>query len=118
MAKKSKLNTRDWDKKMQKLSKFVDSDLPRLSHDKFVKLTPRDTGHAQRKTRLRKSSQGFEIQANYDYAGVLDQGLFPNPPAQGTGRTRQGYSTQAPQGMSEPTLDYISDVIREFTRRI
>jgi len=33
------------------------------------------------------------------YAAVVEYGWFPNPPKHGTGKTRNGYSTQAPGGM-------------------
>ncbi len=33
------------------------------------------------------------------YAPVIEYGLYPNPPKKPTGRTVNGFSTQAPQGM-------------------
>lgn len=40
------------------------------------------------------------IQNNLPYAGVIDDGLYPNPPKSGD-KTRNGYSKQAPQGISD-----------------
>lgn len=35
---------------------------------------------------------------NLPYIGVLEYGLYPNPPKVPTGKTINGYSTQAPEG--------------------
>lgn len=64
------------------------------AHDYFKKITPIDSGNAKRRTRL----QGETIKADYPYATRLDN----------------GYSKQAPQGMSEPTIDYIQDLVRDI----
>lgn len=57
--------------------------LPKACLDKFVSLTPVDKGNARRRTRL----QGRDtILADYAYAERLDQ----------------GWSKQAPRGMTEP----------------
>lgn len=48
-------------------------------------------GHARRKTVLK----GNEVQANYPYAQRLEE----------------GYSSQAPNGMTEPTLKEIRDYV-------
>lgn len=37
---------------------------------------------------------------NLPYAAVIEYGLYPNPPKNPTGKTINGYSTQAPQGMA------------------
>jgi hypothetical protein len=39
------------------------------------------------------------ITNNLSYIPVLEYGLYPNPPKRGTGRTINGFSTQAPNGM-------------------
>ena len=52
-------------------------------------------GNARRKTQLR----GNEIQANYPYAQRLEE----------------GYSTQAPKGMTEPTIEEIRDYVYKQT---
>jgi hypothetical protein len=53
----------------------------------FVKNTPIRSGNARRKTRL----QGNTIDAAYPYAQRLEE----------------GYSKQAPKGMTEPTIDEV-----------
>ena len=52
-------------------------------------------GNARRKTILR----GNEIQANYPYAQRLEE----------------GYSSQAPNGMTEPTIESIRDYVYKKT---
>ena len=66
--------------------------VPNEAHDYFKSITPIDTGNARRRTRL----QGEKIKANYPYATPLDN----------------GYSKQAPNGMSEPTIDFIQDLVK------
>ena len=61
--------------------------LPNEGYKFFVKETPVRSGNARRNTKLRKK----EIQANYPYAQRLDE----------------GYSKQSPEGMVQPTTDYI-----------
>ena len=62
----------------------------------FKKITPVDTGNAQRKTR----TAGNQIKAEYGYAARLDE----------------GWSKQAPDGMSDPTIDKMDDIITDFVR--
>ena len=71
--------------------------LPRQAHDFWVKATPRRTGNARNKTRL----SGNTIHANYPYAQRLDD----------------GYSRQAPQGMSEPTNNFLTRLIQRILRK-
>ena len=81
----------------------------------FRKVTPKDTGNAKNKTKY--SSR--RIAANYDYAGVLDDGLFstksikkPNSKV-----TNKGFSKQAPKGMTEPALDkFESDLNKRVSK--
>lgn len=67
-------------------------ELPQDAYDFWKGITPVKTGNARRRTRL----QGRKIKANYNYAVPLDN----------------GWSKQAPQGMSEPTERYIKQRIR------
>lgn len=60
----------------------------------FLDHTPKRTGNAKRKTKLVNEDK---IQANYPYAGALDEGR----------------SKQSPEGMSKPTADFIK---KEFKR--
>ena len=57
----------------------------------FRKITPIDTGNAKRNT----TTQGKVIRANYGYASKLDE----------------GFSRQAPGGMSDPTINYYEDIL-------
>lgn len=67
----------------------------------FVKNTPVDTGNARRRTEKHQDS----IIANYAYAQVLEKGRgFRDGQMRG--------SSQAPKGMSSPTIDYIRQYIQ------
>jgi hypothetical protein len=76
---------------IQKVEQFV-KEIPSQAHTKFVSETPIDTGNARRSTDLR----GNEIQGNYPYATRLNE----------------GYSTQARDGMTEPTVEFIREQLR------
>jgi len=65
------------------------SGIPKEAYDYFKGITPRRTGNARRKTYL----QGQTIKADYPYAQRLDK----------------GWSKQAPEGMSQPTIEFIRD---------
>lgn len=67
----------------------------RSAHQRFRDETPIDTGNARSKTRL----SGNEIQANYPYAVRLE---------------KQGWSRQAPRGMSAPTIEHIRQMVRRI----
>ena len=69
------------------------------AYDYFVKVTPYRTGNAKNKTRL----QGKTIDANYPYAQRLD---------------KEGWSREAPQGMTEPTIKEIERLIRAEIRKV
>lgn len=65
--------------------------------------------------------QGFRvihITNNVPYIGVLEFGEFPNPPKQGTGRTINGYSTQAPRGMVRQTVREIPKAAEAIARAL
>jgi hypothetical protein len=53
----------------------------------------------------------FYLTNNLPYIRTLEYGLYPNPPANGTGKTQGGYSTQAPQGMVRVTLLEVESII-------
>lgn len=71
--------------------------LPDEAYDVFRKETPIRTGNARSKTRLR----GDVIDANYPYAGRLDD----------------GYSRQSPRGMVKPTTQFLRKRIRQIIGR-
>lgn len=87
--------------RLDEVMKAVDEDkLTQLAYDKFKSLTPVKSGNARQSTI--KSSNS--ILANYPYAEILDAGRgFRDGQMRG--------STQAPKGMSEPTLAFIRDYL-------
>jgi hypothetical protein len=79
--------------------------LPKDAYNVFKDITPVKTGYAKSKTQLR----GNTIEANYPYAQVLDKGRHM------TNRGMRG-STQAPKGMTKPTMEYIRKRVNEILR--
>jgi hypothetical protein len=73
------------------------SKLPEEAYDFWVKHTPKRTGNARRKTRLNKEV----IEARYPYAQRLDE----------------GWSRQAPNGMSQPTENFVKTRLRKILRK-
>jgi len=63
----------------------------------FKRITPKDKGYARRNTNYSESG----IKANYAYAHRLDT----------------GWSSQAPDGMSEPTSEYIDKLVDQNVRK-
>lgn len=72
-----------------------DKHLTDVAYDYFKKITPIKGGNARRNT----VKGNNKINANYPYAGRLDE----------------GYSKQAPKGMVEPTWEYLKDYIKKKT---
>lgn len=68
---------------------------PQDAEREFKALTPIDTGHARRNTRLVKNDT---IEANYPYAQPLDQ----------------GHSRQAPQGMTKPFEKWVRGKLKQI----
>lgn len=68
--------------------------LPQRAGVEFRSATPIDTGNARRNT----SAVGKEIRADYAYAY----------------RLQTGYSRQAPDGMRDPTIQWIRQDIRKW----
>ena len=89
---------------MSQVSKLFDQaekvakTLPKEAYDYFVDSTPIRSGNARRSTRLR----GNTIDANYAYAERLDD----------------GYSRQAPKGMSGPTEKFLQKRIDNLIGKI
>jgi hypothetical protein len=90
-----KTDLRDFRKKTQRMQTSLQQ-LPKEAADHFRSITPIRSGNARRRTQLR----GQTIAADYPYAERLDQ----------------GYSDQAPQGMTEPTTKWIQRRLREIER--
>jgi len=53
-----------------------------------------------RAVRRLKLGQTFYLSNNLPYAAVVEYGRYPNPPKKGKGKTINGFSKQAPQGMA------------------
>jgi len=70
--------------------------LPQEAFQYFVSVTPRDKGNARSKTRLR----GTTIVADYPYAQRLNN----------------GWSDQAPDGMTKPTQDFIARRLEQIAK--
>lgn len=79
--------------RLRKMRKELSS-VPSEAYDFFKSVTPIRTGNARRKTRL----QGSSIKTEYPYAQRLDE----------------GWSKQAPQGMTAPTIDFIKNRVEEL----
>jgi len=71
--------------------------LPQQALDEFKTLTPKRTGNARRKTTLQKET----IVANYPYAVRLDE----------------GYSKQAPRGMTKPLGEWLRRKLDLYIKR-
>lgn len=82
---------------LRKMQSNLDK-LPAQAYNFFVKITPKDTGNARRRTRLSRNSV---IEANYPYAQPLDD----------------GWSRQAPKGMTEPTRQFVIQQLRKIVRK-
>lgn len=80
-------------KRTKEIDRFV-SDLPRKMKDQFQSVTPIRSGNARSKTKL----EGNEIQANYPYANRLNE----------------GWSKQADQGMTDPTIEWVRQELRKL----
>ena len=79
-------------KRLTELQKLLsDEELAKEGFKFFKSKTPVLTGNARRKTTLNKDS----IEANYPYAQRLEE----------------GYSSQAPKGMTEPTLEKVREYV-------
>lgn len=80
------------------LTKEIPDRIMRRAYDFFKKTTPIRSGNARNRTRI----QGNEITADYPYAERLDT----------------GWSKQAPNGMSEPTLKEIERLVKAELRKV
>ena len=81
---------------LDKITKALQQVAP-SAYDFWNKTTPVKTGNARNKTRLSRDT----ITANYSYASRLDDGS----------------SKQAPKGMSGPTTEYITRLIKQIIRK-
>lgn len=79
--------------RLERVENFL-KDLPKTAYDRFRSITPIDTGNARASTEL----NGSDIVANYDYSVQLNSGR----------------SSQAPNGMTEPTIEHIRSEVRKL----
>lgn len=82
------------------LDTLNDKNISQEAYDYFRDVTPVRTGHARSQTTLK----GNTIDADYPYAKILDKGRHM------TNRGMRG-STQAPEGMSKPTIEHIREYV-------
>lgn len=91
---------------ISKKIRLLEKDLPKIAtaaERYFVAQTPVRTGNARRNTNLRNANSNKPvIHADYPYAGKLDEGS----------------SSQAPKGMTKPTISYINKLIRQMIRKV
>jgi len=85
---RSKIKTR-----LERLERDVGK-IKDFAADEFRKITPIRTGNARSKTNRINAG----VEAAYPYANALND----------------GFSRQAPQGMTAPTVDKISDYVRKM----
>jgi len=91
---------------LAQLDRAIDASMPQI-YQKFYQLTPIKTGNARSNTSL----NGRTIRGTYPYAGVLDAGRgFRDGQMRG--------STQAPNGMSQPTIDYAKQIILQKLKSV
>lgn len=106
MAVKMVMNTAAV-KKMFNLAEKAEKQAVKDTYDFFVKQTPIKSGNARRSTTLNRNV----IEADYEYAAVLDKGRHITP------RGARG-SYQAPEGMSRPTIKFFRSIINNLIRKI
>ena len=82
---------------LKKINKRLDTEIAPAAFRFFRSITPVDTGNARRKTKL----QGRTIRAKYNYASFLDK----------------GHSGQAPDGMSNPTTEFLNKLVNRIMRK-
>mgnify|MGYP003624502317 CR=1 FL=1 len=94
-----KIDTRQFDKLMKEM-KTLPTEAVGEAGVFFKRTTPIDTGNARRKTKT--NTRAKTITGNYAYAGKLDD----------------GWSRQAPQGMSDPTIKKLTQIIDDLVGRL
>ena len=122
-----KLDSRRLKKNLKKAKRYLTrrQGLPREVFQEWVRVTPRgETRNAKRSNKMRRVGKKYVIEADYNYSGVIDRGEYPNPPKQGTGKTRDGYSkdnlrrAKPYKGLVEPSIEFAIDKFKKFLRRL
>jgi len=102
MAKvKMQVNQRDLRQLQKEINHAVDESTED-TYEFYKKATPSDGGNARRNTKYKEFTNKAEIRGDYPYAKRLDE----------------GYSRQAPRGMSKPSLKYLEKTLDRMFRRI
>lgn len=70
--------------------------IPPKAYDFFKRTTPIRTGNARNKTNYNSKPNGGTIRSDYPYANRLNE----------------GYSRQAPDGMTKPTISKIRQLVK------
>lgn len=93
-------------RRLNELNRLLkETELAEYAFERFRYYTPKRTGNAFRNTKLRQN----EVQTNYDYARVLDQG-------RGMRDGQMRGSVQAPKGMSDPTIKDLIKKIKDISK--
>lgn len=92
-----KVDSKVFDKRMKKLS-----GLPSYLLKDALILTKENTPVASGNARNKTIIQGDKIVSNYGYAGKLNE----------------GYSKQAPQGFTKPTIEQLNSDANKFIRKV
>jgi hypothetical protein len=93
-----KVNKRDLQELKKDIDKAIDTSM-KSTYIFFKKVTPKDTGNAKSKTMY--DQRTLTITGAYPYAARLDD----------------GYSQQAPKGMTQPSLVYLRrELTSEFAK--
>lgn len=81
--------------------------------------TPVATGALQAAWTVERSGKYKTVIHNpLPYAKVVEYGLYPNPPKKGTGKTVNGFSTQAPAGMVGITVAEWPQIVAEAVQKV
>jgi hypothetical protein len=121
-----KVNDKIYKRKVKKLQRYVRNTLPNKSLKEMQRVTPiGKTKNAKNNTKIKSNTnRGFTLIGDYDYSGVIDQGLYPNPPVAGTGKTSGGYSiknlskARPRKGLLDPTVAFIEKTLKKVIRRL
>ena len=115
-----KINQRKFKRNIRRARYILENKLPKEALAQAKRNTPKDGGNARLNTRLvkEKAGRGFDIISDYNYAKVIDEGLYGKPRGTANGpKTKAGYSTQALTGIYKPTKLYIERLLRRYFRR-
>lgn len=103
---KIRVDSRDLERLFRENTKLAD-EVIEDAYNYFVRQTPKRTGNARSNTTLDKNTN--TIEAEYDYAAVLDKGRHL------TSRGMRG-STQAPEGMTKPTMRELDRLVKKHLK--